>query len=31
VEPEISRLSRQTVDISETFRSPIIERRSARL
>jgi general secretion pathway protein D len=29
VEPEISRLSRQTVDISETFRSPIIERRRA--
>jgi type II secretory pathway component GspD/PulD (secretin) len=29
VEPEISRLSNQTVDISETFRSPIIERRRA--
>lgn len=29
VEPEISRLSKQTVDISETFRSPIIERRRA--
>ena len=29
VEPEISRLSKQTVDISENFRSPIIERRRA--
>ncbi|MFO0961345.1 MAG: secretin N-terminal domain-containing protein [Phycisphaerales bacterium] len=29
VEPEISRLSKQTVDISENFRSPVIERRRA--
>jgi general secretion pathway protein D len=29
VEPEISILSKQTVDISETFRSPIIDRRRA--
>jgi type II secretion system protein D len=29
VEPEISILSKQTIDISETFRSPIIDRRRA--